>query len=609
MPNAYSQDTTPNDKLPKLNSSNLKRLLVLGKSHWTSLGFAAFILIFSTLISLSLPIIAQNAINGVSKTGISALDHAVELATILLLISGSFTFLEYVIVARAGNRIVMETRLKLFHSLQRLKVGFFDQHRSGDLTSTLSNDVSLLQTSLTDDLVKFGGNILQLLGGIVLAFVLDWRLTLFVVILLVLLMAYFIMFGIRLRKLSRKSLEELSKAMGSMTEALANIRLVKAFVREDHEDRKAASSLQKVFDLNMKASISEGLMTAIGNAGSLLMIVGVVWFGGGEVFNHRLSVGSLVGFLIDVAIIGSPTASLGSLYTRLQRAVGAADRIFRFLDEEREPASPSNPVSFPQDTIGVHFDQVSFGYRPDVPVIKNLSLNLEAGKVTAIVGGSGAGKSTLAALLFRFFDPNSGRVKIGDIDIRNFSLSDLREQVGYVPQDTVLFSGTLFENLVYGRLDATEEEALIACKSANLGSFVAQLPEGLQTLIGERGVTVSGGQRQRIAIARVLLKNPRILVLDEATSALDTVSESQVKEAIDRAMKGRTTMVIAHRLTTIQSADQIAVIEHGSIEEIGTHSELMSNNARYAELYRMIEAEAVVFESTPIGSAKIEEPA
>jgi len=591
MRHSNLEGKTAPEKLPKLNQASLIRLLKLGKTHKKSLIVSALLMLVSTGVSLCLPILARDAIDGLQTRGISALDEAAKIAAGLLLIQGVVTYFNYYLIARTGNLIVMETRLNLFQALQRLTVSFFDRNRSGDLTSTLSNDVSLLQTSLTDDLVKFGGNILQLVGGVVLALVIDWRLTVFVVGLMAIMLVYFVVFGVRLRNLSRKSLDQLSLAMGGMTEALANIRLVKAFAREAYEDKRASVGLRKVFDLNMKAVLSEGLMNSIASAGSALMLTGIVWFGGRAVFEHQLSAGNLLAFLIVIAIISSPMGSLASLYTRLQRATGASDRIFKLLDEEPDPTDPERPIPFPETQGMVAFKDVGFSYRPDIPILKGLSLNLNPGKLTAIVGKSGAGKTTLSSLLYRFYEIQSGSIEIDGVSINQIKTKDLRENIGLVPQDTVLFSDTIFENILYGNLGASESEVIDAAKGANLWEFIESLPEGLLTLVGERGVTLSGGQRQRVAIARVILKNPRILVLDEATSALDTISEALVKDALDRLMKGRTTMVIAHRLSTIQSADQIAVLDDGVIQEVGRHEELLRMSGRYAELYHSLEIE------------------
>jgi subfamily B ATP-binding cassette protein MsbA len=290
-----------------------------------------------------------------------------------------------------------------------------------------------------------------------------------------------------------------------------------------------------------------------------------------------------------VPIISGPMGSLASLYTRLQRAVGAADRLFEILDQRDEEPDAPDALGFPTDH-NIEFRDVDFHYVPESPVLRKLNLELPAGKVTAVVGRSGGGKTTISALLYRFYEPVSGEILIGGVPIRSIRREDLRVSIGLVPQDTILFNGTVWENIRYGRLEATDREIEDAAAAANVEEFVRGMPDGYQTIIGERGITLSGGQRQRVAIARALLKNPKILILDEATSALDARSESLVREALERLMEGRTTLVIAHRLTTIQNADQIAVLDEGNIIELGTHDELLRSNGRYAELNNLLQA-------------------
>jgi subfamily B ATP-binding cassette protein MsbA len=370
-----------------------------------------------------------------------------------------------------------------------------------------------------------------------------------------------------------------------MTEALSNVRLVKAFAREAHESSRAEEKLRNVFKLNMKTSVGEASMGTVAFTGLFLLFLGVVWYGGRSVLAGTMTVGDIGGFFVTVMLISGPMGNLASLYTRLQRAVGASDRVFALLDEKGEPADPGDASGFPSGPGSVSFKGVSFCYVPESPVLNDFSLELPAGEVTALVGVSGGGKTTVANLLYRFYVPQAGRVFIDGTPIEHIRRQDLREHVGMVPQDTILFNGSIRENIHYGRLDATAEEVEQAAKAANVEEFVRGFPEGYETVVGERGITLSGGQRQRVAIARAILKNPRILVLDEATSALDTRSEALVREALEHLMKGRTTLVIAHRLSTIQNADRIAVLEGGGVVELGTHRELIAKRGRYAELH------------------------
>lgn len=561
------------------------RLLALALPYKRQLIVAGILMLIATGINLSLPIFTKTAIDRFTQIHEGRLLDQMALGLIGLIVLGSVcSYGEFLLMAYSGNRVVMEMRQNLFAHLQRLPVAFFDRTRSGDLTSHLSNDVTQIQQTLTEDLVRFVGNLITVVCGVSLAVYIDWRLTLVVVLLLLLVMSFFVVNGKKLRKLNRASLDALSEAMGTMTETFANIRLVKAFAREAHEDGRAATRLQKVFEFSMKGSRIEGAFGTVAFAGFILVLLGVVWYGGHNVLNGSLSPGSLVGFLLCITIISGPMGGLAVQYSRLQRAIGATDRLFALLDDAPETPDAPDAVGFPNGAAHVIFNEIDFSYHDDMPVLCGLSLDVPSGKVTALVGPSGSGKTTLAALLYRFYEVRDGQITIDGIDITRIRRTELREHIGLVPQEPVLFNGTLRDNIRYGKLTATDTEVEAAAQAANVAEFVAQFPQGYDTMIGERGVTLSGGQRQRVAIARAVLKNPRILILDEATSALDTRSESLVREALERLMRGRTTLVIAHRLTTIQDADQIAVLERGRIAEIGTHTDLLELGGRYASL-------------------------
>ncbi len=576
---------TPDEPKAPVTLHAVRRLLALAWPYRKLLSAAGALMLVSTSISLSLPLVARSALDRVLHTKqIGAIDRLAAGMFGLILLTALFGFAEYLMVAYAGNRIVLELRARLFAHLQRLPVSFFDRTRSGDLASRLSNDVSLLQQTLTDDLVRLTGHIVTLIGGIVLAVAIDWRLTGVVVGLLAVTLGVIVALGVRVRRLTRDSLDALSDAMGTMTEALANARLVKAFARETHEEARAGEKLTRVFRLAMRSGAFEGGLGTMAGVGFLFVLIGVVWYGGRSVLTGHLSPGSLLAFLLTVMIISGPMASLASLYGRLQRAIGASERLFAILDDAPETEDDRGAVSFPNGPGRVTFQDLEFAYSPDTPVLRGLTLDAPAGKVTALVGASGAGKTTLASLLYRFYEPQGGRICIDNVPIDRIRRQDLREHIGLVPQEPILFNGTLRENIRYGDLEATDTQIEAAARTANVLEFTDGLPQGLETILGERGVTLSGGQRQRVAIARAVLKDPRILVLDEATSALDTRSEALVREALERLMAGRTTLVIAHRLSTIQNADQIAVLDKGQVVEIGRHDALLQNGGMYAAL-------------------------
>ena len=573
------------EKMP-LTWGAVRRLMALAKPYWKLLASAGLLMLISTGVSLYLPLAARKELDHVLQTRqIASLDRLAFQLIGLLLVSTVLGFGEYLMVAFAGNKIVTGLRAKLFAHLQSLPVSFFDRTRSGDLTSRLSNDVTLLQETLTGDVVRLVGNLVTLIGGLSLALLIDWRLTGVVVSLLASVLAVLIFCGMRLRKLTRESLDALSATMGTMTESLANIRLVKAFAREAHENAKADEKLQSVFRLGMRASVFEGAIGTFAGVGFTLVLLGVIWYGGRSVLMGQISAGSLLAFFMTIMIISGPMASLASLYGRLQRALGAADRLFMILDDTPETPDALDALPFPEGTGRVAFENLEFAYHPETPVLNGLSAEIPAGKVTALVGASGAGKTTLALLLYRFYEPTGGCIRIEGVPIDHIQRQALRENIGLVPQEPILFNGSIRENIRYGRLEATDSEVEIAAQAANVEEFVIGLPKGYDTVLGERGITLSGGQRQRVAIARAILKDPRILVLDEATSALDTQSERLVQEALERLMRGRTTLVIAHRLTTIRNADQIVVLDAGQVVERGTHDELLEANGRYRLLH------------------------
>jgi ABC-type multidrug transport system fused ATPase/permease subunit len=460
-------------------------------------------------------------------------------------------------------------------------MNFFANRRVGELNSRISADLSQIQDTLTTTLAEMFRQIVLLFGGVTLLFVVSHKLTLLNLAILPVLVISAVVFGRFIRKVSRQAQDQLAESNTVVQETLQGIANVKAFVNEAYEAGRYEKNLKKVVNIALKGASYRGAFASFIIFCLFGAIVGVIWYGSVLVAKGELSVGSLTTFILYAIFVGAAMGSFPELYANVQKAVGASERVLEILHEENEAISISERENAVQNKIygNLSFHQVSFNYpsRPDMPVLQEVNFEAKAGERLAIVGPSGAGKSTLASLILRFYDPQSGDIRFDGNASATYSLTDIRHQVAIVPQDVLLFGGSILENIAYGRLNATQEEIIQAAKRANAHEFISSFPEGYETLVGERGVKLSGGQRQRIAIARALLKDPAILILDEATSSLDSESERLVQEALEELMKNRTSIIIAHRLSTIREADRIVVLEKGKVVESGTHDELVKN--------------------------------
>ena len=564
------------------------RLLRYLRPYVTKTLMAVACMLLATSASLYVPWIVRDIIDGVLVSKNVALLNAITAGIIVVFaLRGFFVYGQNYLMSFISQKIVIDLREALFRHFQRLSVSYFDHSRTGKVLSYMTNDVGALQGALAQNVIELSTESLTLVGSLVAMFYLHWQLALLTLITVPLVAQAMKLFGVKLRKASGTMQQRSAEITSVLQEMIVSIRLIRLFVREDYEIDRFNRENENNFNAQMKAAQLSATLTPVVEFLAAIAVTTIVWYGGNEVISGNLTSGSLIAFLVYSVNISNPVKRLGNVYGSIQRAVAAAERVFDVLDTSPEIQDAPGAIELPSVQGRVTFENVTFEYRAGEPALRNMSIDIPPGQVLAIVGPSGAGKSTIANLLPRFYDPQEGRILIDNVDIKNVTVRSLREQIAMVPQDTILFSASIFENILYGRLDATREEVMEASRAANAHDFILQLPDGYDTQIGERGCQLSGGQRQRISIARAILKDPRILILDEATSALDAESERLVQEALDKLMVGRTTLVIAHRLSTIQRADSILVLDKGRMIECGRHADLLEAGGLYCKLYSL----------------------
>lgn len=567
---------------------NYKRLLQYMRPYTRRFILAVFCIIMAAAANLYLPWIIKDMVDKVlTEKDMFMLNVISAGIVITFLIRGIFYYGQSYLVSYIGERVIIDVREVMFKKFQRLPMSYFDRHQTGETMSYITNDVSAIQSALVSQLIEMVTEGSILIGSLVMMLYLDWKLSLLTLVIIPLVGQAMKIFGRKLKRNGTVIQERMADITSLLQESVSSVRVVKTFVREDYEINR----FQKQNILNFQAAMKNvqltSLLTPTVEFLAAVSVTFIVWFGGYEVLNGELTAGALIAFLTYAVNLANPVKRLSRVYGSMQKAMAAVDRVFEIIDLP-EPLS-DKPEAKPLPEIQGHVvvDHVSFGYKKNVLALDDVTLEARPGQMIAFVGPSGAGKSTIANLLPRFYEIDSGSISIDGHDIRDVTIKSLREQIGIVPQETMLFSTTVRENIRYGRLDATDEEVEAAARAANADGFIRELPQGYDTPIGERGLNLSGGQRQRMAIARAILKNPRILILDEATSALDTESEKVVQAALDQLMVGRTSFVIAHRLSTIFNADQIYVIDGGKIKEHGTHEELLKKNGLYSYLYNI----------------------
>lgn len=493
----------------------------------------------------------------------------------ILVFQSAVSYFRVYLFAIVSEKSMADVRTSLYDKLITLSIPFFEEHRVGELTSRSTNDVDQLQDMLSMTLPEFIRQVVTIIFGLGFIFFISAKLTLLMISTFPILIILAVLYGKHIRTISKKRQDALAESNVAVEETLQNIFTVKAFSNENYESKRYRGFLAHVVETGIKGALNRGAFTTFLILGLFGGFVLVLWYGTLLMKDGEITAGTLTAFMLYTGFIGGAVGGLGDLYGRLQKTVGATQRIFEILGEEGE-LELNTPASQPKLNGAITFENVAFHYptRTDIQVLKNIDLQIAPGEKVALAGPSGAGKSTIAQLILRFYEPSEGTIWMDDKHVQQYSLKELRSNMAIVPQEVILFGGTIKENIAYGKPDATESELIAAAKKANAWEFIHQFPEKLETIVGERGVKLSGGQRQRIAIARAILKDPAILILDEATSSLDAESERLVQDALEVLMENRTTIIIAHRLSTIRNVDRIFVLESGEIKEQGTFDTL-----------------------------------
>ncbi|ADP33982.1 ABC transporter ATP-binding protein [Bacillus atrophaeus] len=550
------------------------------KPSYGKLAFALTLSIVTTLVSLLIPLLTKQLVDGFSMSSLSG--GQIGLIVLVFVIQAGLSAYATYALNYSGQKIISGLRDLLWKKLIKLPVSYFDTKASGETISRVTNDTMVVKELITNHISGFITGIISVIGSITILFIMNWKLTLLVLIVVPLAALILVPIGRKMFTISRETQDETARFTGLLNQILPEIRLVKSSNAEDVEYRRGKAGISSLFRLGLREAKVQSLVGPLITLVLMAALVAVIGYGGMQVSSGELTAGSLVAFILYLFQIIMPMGQITAFFTQLQKSIGATERMIEILAEIEEDTVTGKQIENAHQPI--RLEDVSFGYKQDQLILKNISATIEAGKVTAIVGPSGGGKTTLFKLLERFYDPTEGTIRLGDDPIDSYSLESWRQQIGYVSQESPLMSGTIRDNICYGlEREVTDAEIEKAAEMAYALNFIKELPDMIDTEVGERGIMLSGGQRQRIAIARALLRDPSILMLDEATSSLDSQSEKSVQQALDVLMAGRTTIVIAHRLSTVVDADQLLFIEQGEITGRGTHHELMDSHDLYRD--------------------------
>lgn len=588
----HKSATRDYDNKKKITREGFRKVLKLFgyvKPYRVEYTIGMFFLLGASTANLAFPKLLGDLVDAGNKGNLSdEINRLMLLLLAILVIQAVFSYFRSVIFANVTEKTMADIRRFTYNHLIKLPLSFFDKHRVGELNSRISSDISMLHETFTTTLADLIRQMVIIIGGIGLLVYTSPQLTLFMLLILPVVILSIWFFGKFIRKLSREAQKKTAESNTIVEETLQGIRSVKSYTNEFYEMERYRNKINEVAKAGMKAGIYGGLFSSTLIIGLFGALVAVVWRGALLLVNGEIETGELFSFVIYSGYIGGTIGGVAAVFTRIQKFIGATDDLFEIFESQHEKLQkPETEIEKVEFTGKVSFKNLSFAYpsRPETEVLKNINLTIEPGNLIALVGKSGAGKSTFATLLLHLYEPVSGQILFDNKPISEINLTALRKQIALVPQDIFLFGGTIRENIAYGKPGASEEDIYSAASNANALEFINRFPEKMETVVGERGTQLSGGQRQRIAIARAILKDPKILILDEATSSLDSESEQLVQNALDKLMKNRTSIVIAHRLSTIRNADKIVVLENGRIVETGNHDELMQSKTG---VYRLL---------------------